>query len=89
MITPTFTFNAEANGYISDEFTVDECATVHIELSSRAPVVTLKRESDGGYANYGQTPKSGTAFQIDLHVSQESVIRLASPVEVTKCFILN
>ena len=89
MITPTFTFDAEANAYISDDITIDECATARIELASRAPVVTLKRENDGGYANYGQTPKSDTGFQIDIHVKHETVIRLATPVEVTKCFILN
>lgn len=89
MITPTFTFDAGANGYLSEPFTIDERATVHIELSSRAPVVTLKRESDGGYANFGQTPKSATGFEIDITCNKESVIRLATPVEVTKCYILN
>ena len=42
MITPEFTFDAEANGFLSDPFTIDERAAVHIELASRAPVVTLK-----------------------------------------------
>ena len=89
MIVPHFTFDAEANAYISEDITIDEQAVARIELASRAPVVTLKRESDGGYANYGQTPKSGTRFEINFHVKRESVIRLATPVEVTKCYILN
>lgn len=89
MIVPTFTFDAEANGYISEPFTVDERATVHIELASRAPVVTLKMEDDGGYANYGQTPESACGFEIGIHSKKEATVCLASPVEVTKCYILN
>lgn len=89
MIVPEFTFNAEANGYISEPFTIDEQAMVHIELASRAPVVTLKQEEDGGFANYGQTPDSGTGFEINLTCKDETVIKLATPVEVTKCYILN
>lgn len=89
MITPTFEFDAEANGYISEPFTVNERATAHIELASRAPVVTLKQEKDGGYANFGQTPKSACGFEIDIHTKREETIRLATPVEVTKCYIIN
>lgn len=89
MITPTFTFDTEANGYLSDPFTINELAEVHIELASRAPVVTLKQEKDGGFANYGQTPVSGTGFKIQLSCKDETTIRLATPVEVTKCYILN
>ena len=55
MIRPKFTFDAEANGWLSEPFTIHEQATVHIELSAIAPVVTLKQEDDGEYANYGQT----------------------------------
>ena len=89
MKVPQFTFDQGANGYISEPFTVDEKAVVHIELSSRAPVVTLKQESDGGYANYGQTPKSATGFEINITTKREETLRLATPVEVTKCYILN
>ena len=89
MIVPAFTFDADANGYISEPFTVKECATVHIELSSAAPVVTLKTEADGGYANYGQTPKQETAFKIKITTNREEELRLATPVEVKKCYILN
>lgn len=87
MIEPRFSFDADANGYISDDIIIDKTATVHIELSERAPVVTLKREKDGGYANYGQTPKSCTAFKIEITSKREITIRLATPVEVTKCYI--
>ena len=88
MTVPTFTWDEEANGYISEAFAVEERATVHIELESRAPVVTLKRECDGGWANYGQTPKSGTAFEIDVTTNREEQLRLATPVAVTKCFVV-
>ena len=88
MTVPRFTFDAEANGYISDDITIEEPATVRIELSARAPVVTLKREKDGGYANYGQTPKSGTAFDIHITTKGEITFRLATPVKVTKCYII-
>lgn len=89
MIVPEFTFDEDINGYLSDPFTVDEQCVAHIELSQRAPVVVQKREADGGYANFGQTPKSGTGFEINITCNKENVIRLATPVEVTKCYILN
>ena len=89
MIVPQFTFDAEANGYISEPFTIDEQAQVHIELASRAPVVTLKQEEDGGFANYGQTPKQATGYKIKITSKGEATIKLATPVEVTKCYILN
>lgn len=89
MIVPNFTFDAEANAYLSESFTIDEQAMVHVELASRAPVVVLKEENDGGYANFGQTPKSGDRFKINITCNRESIIRLATPVEVTKCYILN
>ena len=89
MIVPQFTFDAEANGYISEPFIIDQAASVHIELTSRAPVVTLKREDDGGYANYGQTPKQDTAFQINIHSKEEITVKLATPVPIRKCYIIN
>ena len=89
MITPSFTFDAEANGYISEPFTVDEQAMAHIELASRAPVVTLRQEKDGGYANYGQTPEQALAYEINITTNEEITVRLATPVEVEKCYILN
>ena len=89
MITPTFTFDAEANAYISEPFAVDERATVHIELASRAPVVTLKLDADGEYGNYGQCPKNACGYEIDITTKREMTLKLATPVEVTKCYILN
>lgn len=89
MIVPEFTFDAEANAYLSEDITLDEQAMAHVELSSRAPVVVLKKETDGGYANYGMTPESGDRFNINITCNRESIIRLATPVEVTKCYILN
>ena len=89
MIVPQFTYDAEANAYISEPLTIDEQAMAHIELASRAPVVVLKQENDGGFANFGQTPRSDTAFEIDITCNNENIIKLATPVEVTKCYILN
>ena len=89
MIIPTFTYDAEANAYLSEPVTIDEQAMAHIELASRAPVVVLRQEKDGGYANYGQTPRSYTAFEISIRAKQEIKVILATPVEVTKCYILN
>ena len=89
MIVPEFTFDDEANSYLSEPFSVDEKAMAHIELASRAPVVVLRQETDGGFANYGQTPKSGDRFEIQITCKKENIIRLATPVEVTKCYILN
>lgn len=89
MIQPTFTFDAEANAYLSEPFTIDEQAMVHVELASRAPVVILKQENDGGFANFGQTPKSGESFEINITCNHEGIIKLATPVEVLKCYILN
>ena len=89
MIVPQFTYDAEANAYLSEPVTIDEQAMAHIELVSRAPVVVLRQETDGGYANYGQTPKSGDRFEINITCNKEMIIRLATPVEVQKCYILN
>ena len=89
MIVPQFTYDAEANAYLSEPVTIDEQAMAHIELASRAPVVVLKQETDGGYANYGMTPESGDCFNINITCNKENTIRLATPVEVQKCYILN
>ena len=89
MIVPTFTYDAEANAYLSEPVTIDEQAMAHIELASRAPVVVLRQEKDGGYANYGRTPESGDRFNINITCNKENIIRLATPVEVQKCYILN
>lgn len=89
MVIPQFEFNEEANAYLCAPFTVDEEALVHIELASRAPVVTLKMEGDGGYGNYGQTPKSADAYEINITSKKTVTLMLATPVEVKTCYILN
>jgi len=90
MITPQFTFDAEANAYISEPVTIDESATVEIELAANAPVVTLKMEEDGEYANYGQTPEpQRDAYKIKITSKESIQVMLATPVEVTKCIINN
>ena len=89
MIRPKFTFDAEANGWLSEPFTIHEQATVHIELSAIAPVVTLKQEDDGEYANYGQTPDESDRYEIHLTTEDAATLKLAAPVEITKCYILN
>lgn len=89
MIRPVFTFDAEANGYVSEPFTIQQQATVHIELASLAPVLTLKQENDGGYAVYGQTPDESDRYKINLTTSDEAVVKIATPVDVLKCYVLN
>lgn len=89
MITPVFSFNEDANGYLSDSFNIEEEATVHIELAGKAPVVVLRQEPDGGFANYGQTPDESDRYELNLTSNQEETIMLATPVEVTKCYIIN
>lgn len=89
MIKPEFCFDQTANGYISDPITIVERALVHIELASQAPVVTLKQEEDGGYANYGMTPKLAAGYEINLSSKKEITVKLATPVEVKKCYIIN
>ena len=89
MIHPTFTFDEDANGWLSEPFTVEEQATVFIELASMAPVVTLKQEPDGSYANYGQTPKESDRYELNITSNQEETVILATPVEVTSCYIIN
>lgn len=89
MVTPQFTFDEEANGYISEPFSVDEQAMVHIELASRAPLVTLKEVGNGEYANFGQSPKNSDAYEVAITTKRKETLRLAVPVEVTKCYVMN
>lgn len=89
MIVPQFIFDDEANANISEAFTITRQGLVHIELGSRAQVVILRQEGDGGYANYGQTPTSGDKFEINITCKDEISVKLATPVDVTKCYILN
>lgn len=89
MTVPEFTYDAEACAYISEPLTIVEQCLAHIELAERAPVVILKQEDDGGFANFGQTPKSGDRFEINITCNKEMIIKLATPVEITKCYILN
>ena len=88
MITPAFTFNQEANGYLSDEIIIEDPIIVRMELESRAPVVTLKQEPDGGWANYGQTPKDDRLYEITIRPTEKMTIMLATPVKVLKCHII-
>lgn len=89
MVTPQFTFDEEANGYVSEPFSVDEQAMVHIELASRAPLVTLKEVENGEYANFGQSPKNSDAYEVAITTKRTETLRLAVPVEVTKCYVMN
>lgn len=88
-MTPRFEFDEDANGYLSEEFEVEERALVHVELASRAPVVILKQESDGGWANYGQTPKSNDGYEVEITSTKAVRVKLATPVEVRKCWVMN
>ena len=89
MTTPLFTYDQEANGWLSEPLVIAEQATVHIELAGKAPVLLLKQEPDGSYATYGQTPKESDRYELNLTSNQEATLMLATPVEVTKCYIIN
>ena len=89
MTIPTFTYDDDLGGYVCEPFAIDGKALVHIELASAAPVVTLKMEKDGGYANYGQTPKESDSYEINIKSNEEITVKLATPVEVKKCYIIN
>ena len=89
MTTPAFVFDEDLNGYVSDPFTVEEEALARIELESLAPVVVLKMEEDGGYANYGQTVEESDRYEIKITSKDEATLRLATPVGVKKCYIIN
>lgn len=89
MIIPKFTFDADANGYLSDPFEVEQLATVSIELTQQAPVVILKQLEDGDYANWGETPKHSDNYRLNLSAQDKVTIIIATPVEVKKCWIAN
>ncbi len=88
MIVPTFKFNEQANGYLSEPFTVEQKAVVHIELDSMAPVVLLKRQEDREYSNYGQTPKESDKYELTITSKEEVTLILATPVGIRKCYII-
>ena len=88
MMTPTFTFDEGANGYLSEPMEIEEPVIARIELASVAPVVTLKQEEDGGWANYGQSPKDARCYEITINPKGRMNIRLATPVEVLKCYVI-
>ena len=88
MTLPAFTFDEEANAWLSDDLDIDEPIRVRLELVSPAPVVTLKREGDGGWATYGQSPKDARCYEITIHPTEPMTIKLAVPVEVQKYYIL-
>lgn len=88
MTKPTFTFDEGANGYLTEPIEIAEPILVKIELASQAPVVTLKQEEDGGWANYGQTTKDARRYEITIRPKGAMAIRLATPVKVLKCTII-
>lgn len=88
MKIPTFTFDEEANGYLSEPMEIEGPVIAKIELASVAPVVTLKQEEDGGWANYGQNPKDARRYEITINPRERMNIRLATPVEVLKCQVI-
>ncbi len=88
MTTLHFTFDEGANGYLSEAMEIEEPVLVQIELASVAPVVTLKQEEDGGWANYGQSPKDARRYEIEIRPRERMNIKLATPVEVLKCCVI-
>ena len=88
MKIPAFEFDEGANGWLSEALEIAGSALVKIELASRAPVVTLKQEEDGGWANYGQSPKDARCYEISIRPKERMTIKLATPVEVVKCHVI-
>ena len=88
MKIPEFTFDEGANGYLSEPMEIENPILVKMELSSVAPVVTLKQEEDGGWANYGQTPKDARHYEITIRPKGKMAVRLATPVKVLKCHVI-
>lgn len=87
IVIPEFVFDAEANGYLSDTIVIDRNITVMLELAARAPVVVLKQEPDGQYANYGQSPEQSDNYRFTVRANELTTIKLATPVEVRMCRI--
>lgn len=87
MMIPTFTFDEGANGWLSEPVEIEHPVIAKIELASKAPIVTLKQEEDGGWANYGQSPKDARCYEIEIKPKEKMSIMLATPVEVLKCYI--
>jgi len=85
---PTFTFDEGANGWLSEPMEIEDPVVVRLELSNIAPVVTLKQEEDGGWANYGQSPKDARCYEITINPKERMTVRLATPVDVLKCLII-
>lgn len=88
MMIPIFTFDEGANGYLSEPMEIENPVIVRIELASVAPVVTLKQEEDGGWANYGQSPKDARCYEITIKPKERMTIMIATPVEVLKCYVI-
>ena len=88
MTIPTFTFDEVANGYLSTPMEIEDPVLVKIDLASVAPVVTLKQEEDGGWANYGQTPKDARRYEITIRPKGKMTVMLATPVKVLKCHVI-
>lgn len=89
MKQPIFTFDDEANGWLSEPFAVKGKASVEIELESRAPLLTMKEEESGEYAIYGQSPKESDNYKFTITSNEEVVLKLATPVEVIRCIIFD
>lgn len=88
MIVPQFAFDADANGYMSETFEVESRVTVDITLTRQAPVVILKREEDGEFANYGTVPEKSDHYNLNIDVKSPETLKLATPVAVKECYIL-
>lgn len=85
-MTLTFTYDDDYDAYVSNEITLAEVVTAHVELVSKAPVVTLKQEADGGWANYGEAPEQSDQYEIKLAADAPCTVKLATPVEVLEAY---
>ena len=80
----SFVWDEALGGYVSDVMEIDSDVIVRLVLSRLAPVVTLK-ETDDGWANFGQTPDTSDRYEITLHPTEPMRVRIATPVAVIDC----
>lgn len=85
MITPSFVWDEDANGWLSDDMLLSGPAVVTIMLSRFAPVVTQKQADDGEWETFACTPDESDTYRITLNPTHEMIVRLASPVAVKAC----
>ncbi len=86
MATLNFGYDQDLEAYVSDVLELLDVKTAHVQLGCKAPVVTLKEEEDGGWANFGETPQQSDVYEIKLQPDKACRVKLATPVEVIEAW---